>query len=327
MAKKVYESENIEKTAAKIRELTGSATQYTSYDLADGVAEVYAAGRSAGGGGGGVAYPGDLETDLQEIRADIAELEANKQNVIVFDGAYNSETNPAATVSTVAREVADIIANATEGFDSLQELAAWIENNGAEAAEMNAAIKANSNEINSLKVSVENNAQRANSAYSTAITASSTANTGVSVANTALTQSDEARNIATEAKAATEALASSKQDNLSFDGIYSPITNPAATVQTVANKIAEVVANAPEDFDTLREIAVYIESDKTGATNINNKLSLHGAQITANETAISELTTTVGELSAKHDADMANISSALDELHNYAQGLVNGGEG
>lgn len=326
MSKRVYESDNIEKTAAKIRELTGTATQYTSYDLSDGVVEVYNAGRAAGGGGGGVAYPGDLEADLQEIRTEIAELEANKQNVVVFDGVYNSETNPAATVETVAREVAQIVGNAPEGLDSLQKLAAWLETNGAEAAEMNAAIKANENEINSLKVSVENNAQRANTAYSTAINAVSSANSGISVANTALTQSDEARSIATEAKTATEAMADSKQDRLSFDGGYSPIGNPVATVQTVADRIAAVIASAPEDLDTLKEIAVYIASDKTEATNINNKLSLHETKITAIESTISNLNTALDELEAKHDADMADISSALDELHNYAQGLVSGGE-
>lgn len=47
----------------------------------------------------------------------------------------------------------------------------------------------------------------------------------------------------------------------------------------VAGAIAGVVASAPEDFDTLKEIADYIASDKTGATEINNKLAAHDTDI------------------------------------------------
>ena len=42
-------------------------------------------------------------------------------------------------------------------------------------------------------------------------------------------------------------------------------------------EIAKVVNSAPEDFDTLKEIADYIASDKTGAAEINNKLAAHDA--------------------------------------------------
>ena len=47
----------------------------------------------------------------------------------------------------------------------------------------------------------------------------------------------------------------------------------------VASAIAGVVASAPADFDTLKEIADYIASDKTNATEINNKLSTYGTDI------------------------------------------------
>lgn len=52
----------------------------------------------------------------------------------------------------------------------------------------------------------------------------------------------------------------------------------------IAQAIASIVANAPEAFDTLKEIADYIASDKTGAADLNNRIS-------ANATAISEETT------------------------------------
>lgn len=50
------------------------------------------------------------------------------------------------------------------------------------------------------------------------------------------------------------------------------------SARTIAvEEIAKVVNNAPEDFDTLKEIADYIASDKTGAAEINNKLAAHDA--------------------------------------------------
>ena len=48
MSKRVYESDNIAAAAAKMRELAGTETQYTTYDFVDGIEEVYGAGRAEG---------------------------------------------------------------------------------------------------------------------------------------------------------------------------------------------------------------------------------------------------------------------------------------
>lgn len=65
--------------------------------------------------------------------------------------------------------------------------------------------------------------------------------------------------------------------------------------KTVAEAIARVVAGAPEDLDTLKEIADYIASDKTGA-----------AQLAA---AISQLQT----LTEKHTSDIAGNAAGVAE--------------
>ena len=65
--------------------------------------------------------------------------------------------------------------------------------------------------------------------------------------------------------------------------------------KTVADAVARVVAGAPEDLDTLKEIADYIASDKTGA-----------AQMAA---AISQLQT----LTEKHTSDIAGNASGVAE--------------
>lgn len=43
--------------------------------------------------------------------------------------------------------------------------------------------------------------------------------------------------------------------------------------ETVANAIAEVVNGAPEDFDTLKEVADWIKNDTTGAAKIQNDIN------------------------------------------------------
>ena len=65
--------------------------------------------------------------------------------------------------------------------------------------------------------------------------------------------------------------------------------------KTVADAVARVVAGAPEDLDTLKEIADYIASDKTGA-----------AQLAA---AISQLQT----LTEKHTSDIAGNAAGVAE--------------
>lgn len=47
----------------------------------------------------------------------------------------------------------------------------------------------------------------------------------------------------------------------------------ASISQAAANAVAQVVANAPSDFDTLKEVADYIASDKTKAAEIETKLT------------------------------------------------------
>ena len=67
-------------------------------------------------------------------------------------------------------------------------------------------------------------------------------------------------------------------------------------------EVAKVVAEAPEDFDTLKEVADYIAADKTKAAEIETKLSDH-------DQAVDDLTAKDEELEAKD----AELEAALDE--------------
>ena len=93
----------------------------------------------------------------------------------------------------------------------------------------------------------------------------------------------------TDRKAAVAALQSL------IDILNSDSNVDGSVKKTVADAIARVVADAPEDLDTLKEIADYIASDKTGA-----------AQMAA---AISQLQT----LTEKHTSDIAGNASGVAE--------------
>ena len=80
----------------------------------------------------------------------------------------------------------------------------------------------------------------------------------------------------------------------------------AAIPQAAADAVAQVVANAPEDLDTLKEVADYIAADKTKAAEIENKLA--------------ELTAKDAELAAKDEAQDTVINGKVDRNMNGANG-------
>lgn len=92
--------------------------------------------------------------------------------------------------------------------------------------------------------------------------------------------------------------------------------------RTVSEAIAKVVAGAPEDLDTLKEIADYIASDKTGAAEMAAAVSAlqaltkgHTADIEANAAGVAE--------------NMAGVkanSESLSELEKSTDGRISGVE-
>lgn len=65
---------------------------------------------------------------------------------------------------------------------------------------------------------------------------------------------------------------SGKQDKLTFDGTYNASTNKAATVQTVRDEVAKIVADAPEDFNTLKEMSTWIAEHTDSAATMNRAI-------------------------------------------------------
>lgn len=275
MAKRVFESENIAAVAEKIRELAGTSIQYTSYDLPEGVEEVYASGYAAG-----------------------------QRGAFAFDGEYDAESNKVATVQTVVNKIAEIVADAPEDLDTLKEIATYIASDKTGAAAITATLAQHSNGIDANAKSIQDNAA-ALAGNQNDINANA-----AEIASVKKEQATQSANIAQLLQDVVD-LGQIKQDTLVFDGTYNSERNRVATVKTVTDKIAEVVANAPGDFDTLKEIADYIASDKTGAAQLVAKTDQNSQAI--------------AEIRAQHETDFNNVNNALDELHTYAQNLVSGG--
>lgn len=82
--------------------------------------------------------------------------------------------------------------------------------------------------------------------------------------------------------------------------------------KTVADAIARVVAGAPEDLDTLKEIADYIASDKTGAAQM-------AAAISQLQTLTEEHTSDIGRNAAGVAENKAGVEEVKKGLEGYYQ--------
>ncbi len=76
--------------------------------------------------------------------------------------------------------------------------------------------------------------------------------------------------------------------------------------QLVADAVAEVVSGAESDFDTLKEVADWIASDKEGSAALQTTVSNHTE-------SISTLTDGLGSLETKVDEDIANLTTHMSE--------------
>lgn len=92
----------------------------------------------------------------------------------------------------------------------------------------------------------------------------------------------------------------------------------------VADAIASVVASAPEDLDTLKEIADFIANDQEGAASLVNRISAlenidHDAYVSADETNLQTAKTYADGLNTAMDARV----KALEDADDYVASEVN----
>ena len=91
----------------------------------------------------------------------------------------------------------------------------------------------------------------------------------------------------------------------------------------VAAKIAEVVANAPEDLDTLKEIADWIKTHANDAAAMNTQITENKSNIATNASDISALKTSVaGKADKVHTHSAGDITSGTLPIANGGTGAT-----
>ena len=88
----------------------------------------------------------------------------------------------------------------------------------------------------------------------------------------------------------------------------------------VAEEIAKIVANAPEKFDTLKEIADWIETDITGSAQMANDITELKGKVETLENKVVELENKIVELESKPHLSSNDIK---DIIKNYLAGVEN----
>ena len=95
----------------------------------------------------------------------------------------------------------------------------------------------------------------------------------------------------------------------------------------VAAKIAEVVANAPEDLDTLKEIADWIKNHANDAAAMNTQITENKNNIATNTSDISALKTSVaGKADKVHTHSAGDITSGTLPIANGGTGVTTQGD-
>ena len=246
---------------------------------------------SAGGGGTGGVTPAQVKTILlantdtalngtssnpianKTLVATLADYVKSadlsiptKVSELTNDKKYQTDTDVANTLTPYAKsddvtaeiiaEIAKVVADAPEDLNTLKEIADWIAGHKDDASAMNSAISDNK----------------------TAITALQTDKADKSEIPSTVAELTDSANYATKDEIPT---VPSKVSELTNDNNYQTEEQVNSAVTT---EIAKVVADAPEDFNTLKEMSDWIAGHEDDASAMNSAIS-------DNKTAIAALQT------------------------------------
>lgn len=267
---------------------------------------------------------GDLESlegfTLAEISAKLSE----------HTGAISQHTTDIAQNTTDIAGVKERVTAVEEAIKNLGEI-----EGGESLGEIVSEVKANTAALNSLKGDAETVTAAVNKIAKDAADAAqaaaeeTAAADATSKAATALASAKEyADGLAGNydaAGAAAQALADAKADAASLyqvKGNYE-VAGTAADLdaamdarvkvleaidheQLAADAVAAVVAGAESDFDTLKEVADWIASDKEGSAALQTTVSGHTE-------SINTINKDIDDLETKVDADIANLTTHMSE--------------
>lgn len=91
-------------------------------------------------------------------------------------------------------------------------------------------------------------------------------------------------------------------------------TTAGSVAYTVAQEVAKIVGNAPEDFDTLKEIADWISEHGDDAAAMNSAIQQNKTDIAANKSAIETNTASIGANTTNIATNTKNIKTNADAI-------------
>ena len=91
-------------------------------------------------------------------------------------------------------------------------------------------------------------------------------------------------------------------------------TTAGSVAYTVAQEVAKIVGNAPEDFDTLKEIADWISEHGDDAAAMNSAIQQNKTDIAANKSAIETNTASIGTNTTNIATNTKNIKTNTDAI-------------
>lgn len=241
---------------------------------------------------------------ITSVQSSVNALSTFKQDKLSIADGYSSE-NPVATVRTVSDKIAEVVGGADASFDTLKEIADWINNNPESVAAINAklsehaqAIANNAEGITENALAIEENKKAIGKAEVKATQAANTANEAV-------------RRIGV-AEADIANLRDGKQNVLMFADEYSK-ENKVATERTVKREVAKIVADAPDDFNTLKEIAAWIAAHPNDISMLNALIQENSRGIALNASLIVNNTKAINENSKR----INSAEIGLNDVNEY----------
>ena len=233
---------------------------------------------------------GEINAALKDVTSELDSVKSSIDEVGAAANEAKDAANAAAGVANEAKDTADAAATVANEAKDAADAAATVSNEAKDAA--NAA----TNVANEAK-------DAANAATNVANEAKDAANAATGVANEAKDAAEQAQSDAADAMSAIEVL------NGEGEGSVKKIAEDAAAVA-----VASVVAGADSDFDTLKEVAEWIASDKEGAAALQVSVSKNAEDIVKLEEKVD------GDI--KNLADhMTDASAALGEFEGRIEAL------
>lgn len=251
-----------------------------------------------------VNVPEELLNKVGELNDSVKEFDKEVENfssdITSFRNSLITETQQRMAVdSSLGNRITSVTVTANNNTTSLNTLETKLNTNlvnlKAKDTELETAInneaKTRRNEVDSLQTSISNVGKRVSTTESKIITL---------------------------------------QGNVST--LQSEVTNVKNDVvpKAVAEGIAQVVANAPEDLDTLKEVAEYIASDKTNAdkiitdiSNLKTKDSTHDTEIATLKQKNTQLTNSINVNATNIAKNTSDITANTEVLAKQAKELAN----